>query len=107
MRLILALLLFSTPLAAQSRTLLWASTAADLGTTLRSHPGYVEGNPILGRNPARIATTMIAMTAWTDFATKRLESQQKPNQAKWIRIAVVSVHVFCVAWNGRIRNAKV
>ncbi len=98
---VILLLTFAMPVRGQ-RLLLWASTAADLGSTLTRSNGYREGNPLLGQSKPRIAATMLAMTAWTDWSTHRLESQQKPNQVKWIRIAVVATHVFCVGWNLRV-----
>ncbi len=101
-RIILLALLTGAPLHAQSRVLLWASTAADLGSTLNRPAGYREGNPILGQNRARQAATMLSLTALTDWSTQRMESRGKA--VRWV---VIGIHVACVVWNGRQRRHDV
>ncbi len=93
MKVILLMLIFAVQLEAQSRVILWASTAADLGTTLNHGPQLREGNPILGQNKTRQAVTMIGLTALSDWSSSRMKHGAK------VRLAIAAVHVFCVGWN--------
>ncbi len=98
-RIILLAFLTGAPLHAQgTRVLLWASTAADLGSTLNRPAGYREGNPILGQNRGRQAATMLSLTALTDWSSARTKHGTRA------RLIVTAVHVFCVGWNFKAKG---
>lgn len=112
MRVVLLIVVFSLPAAAEQRPsfasqlFLMTGSATDLGTTVASHPaGLAESNPILGRTRAQQSAVMIGSTVLVHVMSKRLASNGHPKLASALNFAVGGLHFTAAASNVRLSRS--